>query len=171
MVGKTIPLSVRVAEEDSDFLAGLVIPGATTPSDKIRALIRDARMRHAGERSYAEGLTFQEEQLSPLIRQLRGSERELGMHSELLVQFMNWLPEATAYLHAELSEQGMDDDRKAALLALERGIAERALSLMEACLRLAVTPKEPCYDTSCVREKVSPILELSTLVESSIIQK
>jgi len=171
MASKTTPLSVRVAEEDSDFLAGLDIPGATTPSDKIRALIRDARMRHAGEQSYAEGLAFQEEQLAPLARKLRGSERDLNMHSELLVHFMNWLPETTAYLHAHLGEENMGDEATDALLALERGISERLVSLMEACLRLAVTPVEPCYDTSCVRSKSAPILELSSLIKSSIIQK
>ncbi len=171
MAGKTIPISVRVTGEDSDFLAGLDVPGAATPSDKIRTLIREARLRDAGEQSYSEGLSYQEQQLAPLIRTLRKAEHDLNIHSELLVQFLNWLPETTAYLHVELRAGDSGVDTQANLTALEKGMAERLMGLLEACMRLAVTPTEPCYDSSCVRSKLLPILELSSLIKSSIIEK
>ena len=168
MAGKTIPLSVRVTGEDSDFLAGLEVPGAATPSDKIRSIIRDARMQHEGEVNYEQGLAFQEQRLAPLLRRLRAAEHEAGMHSELMVQFLNWLPEVSAFLHAELGAEKAVSEQQ--LQTLEQGIADRMTGLLEACLRLAVTPKEPCYSPNCVRERTQPIIELSALIESSIMK-
>ena len=42
---KTSQISTRVTQADADFLAGLTLEGATTPSDKVRALITEARRR------------------------------------------------------------------------------------------------------------------------------
>ena len=58
MPGK-VPLSVRVSQDDAAFLAGLAVTGATSPSDKLRALIRDARLRHEGCSGYAECFAIQ----------------------------------------------------------------------------------------------------------------
>ena len=38
-----IPVSVRITQEDADFIAELKIEGANTPSEKIRELLKQAR--------------------------------------------------------------------------------------------------------------------------------
>ena len=43
MSSKTVPLSVRISHDDAEYIAGLKIDDALTPSDKVRAIIRDAR--------------------------------------------------------------------------------------------------------------------------------
>ena len=48
MPGKTVPLSVRVTDADAEFLARLDIAGATTPSEKLRALLTAERTRGEG---------------------------------------------------------------------------------------------------------------------------
>ena len=70
MSNKAVPLSVRISENDAAFLAGLDLPEATTPSDKIRALIWEARQRHQGGQVYGEAIQFQEDLLAPFLRQL-----------------------------------------------------------------------------------------------------
>ena len=37
-----IPVSVRITQEDADFIAELKIEGANTPSEKIRELLKQA---------------------------------------------------------------------------------------------------------------------------------
>ena len=61
---KTVPLSVRVPYEDAEFIAGLHVNGANTPSDKLRAIINQARRRHQGGQDFGSALMFFEEQIS-----------------------------------------------------------------------------------------------------------
>ena len=42
---RSVPLSVRVAPEDADFISRVEIAGAETPSEKVRALLAEARRR------------------------------------------------------------------------------------------------------------------------------
>ena len=39
----TVAMSVRVPQVDAEFIASLDLPGASTPSDKLRAIIAAAR--------------------------------------------------------------------------------------------------------------------------------
>ena len=45
---KSVPLSVRVSPDDARFISQIDIAGAATPSDKVRALLADARKRREG---------------------------------------------------------------------------------------------------------------------------
>ena len=47
-----IPVSVRITQEDADFIAELKIEGANTPSEKIRELLKQARLAHTQTRDY-----------------------------------------------------------------------------------------------------------------------
>ena len=55
-----IPISVRITQEDADFIAELKIEGANTPSEKIRELLKLARLAHTQTRDYGSALTAQE---------------------------------------------------------------------------------------------------------------
>jgi hypothetical protein len=46
-------LSVRIPSEDLEWLAALEISGASTPSDKLRALIAQMRKQHQGTMDHA----------------------------------------------------------------------------------------------------------------------
>ncbi len=162
---KSTPYSVRVSEADSEFLSSLNIPGATSPSEKIRALISEARLNRAGTMSYSDGLSFQDGQLAALKRSLFEMERETNLHSELVIQFLNWLPEIAAYLRAELGSD-VEKDAKDRLVALENGLADRIISLFEGNMRLAVTPVEPCYSPECIKSRINPILELLKIINT-----
>ncbi len=167
MSRKTISYSVRVSGDDSDFLSALEIPGASTPSEKIRALINEARLNRAGSMNYADDLLYQEGQLFQLKRTILEMERDSKLHSELVRQFLNWLPEITAFLRSEVgSEDDQEPEKK--LVSLEEGLADRVMNLFEMCLRLAVTPQEPCYETGCIKKRAQPVLELSRLINLSI---
>lgn len=166
MPGKSVPLSVRVSEADATFLAALSLPEATTPSDKIRALIREARRRRQGRHEYTESLAFQQELFAPFLNGLREAEAAAGKHSELLVHLANWMPEAIAFLVANLPEKD-SEDVDPALDRLESGAADRVFALMDQVLRLGVTSRNPCYDTRAISARVGPISELSEMALSA----
>ena len=58
MPPKTITLSVRLSQEDSDYLASLKINNATTPSDKLRAIIAQSKELQFGDKDYGKSLAL-----------------------------------------------------------------------------------------------------------------
>jgi hypothetical protein len=71
---KTVPLSVRVTQDDAEFISRMDIAGAATPSDKVRALLADARKRQEGFRDYPGCLGMVQEMLGPMLHHLREAE-------------------------------------------------------------------------------------------------
>jgi hypothetical protein len=164
MSGKSIPLSFRVTDEDAEFLAGLEIPGAITPSEKLRALITRARLEHAQERTYEGSLGRVRELLEPTSQTLRAREMTIRQRSELIADTLYWLPDLVAFLMAgpESSKKGGED-----LKAFEAGVADRIFRFVEAVLRLGVTAKAPCYDPDLVTNGIAGTLELSQVIVSN----
>ena len=65
MSANRIPLSVRIDQEEADFIAQLSIEGASTPSEKIRELLKQARMSHETVRDYSFALDEMERLIQP----------------------------------------------------------------------------------------------------------
>lgn len=167
MPNKTVPLSVRISEADADFLNGLNIPGATTHSEKMRALIREARRRREGGRSYSEVLATLQEMEAPAERRLRDAEARTRQHSELLAQAASWLPDTMAFLMGNLPEDE-DENSEDRLRSLEDGVADRVFVFIERVLRMAVTRNNPCYDKSAISRRMEPVVELCDVVRAQL---
>ena len=74
------------------------IAGAETPSDKVRALLADARKRSEGFSDYSSCLAMVQEMLAPTHQRLRAAEHRERVHSELVLELTQWMPEALAFL-------------------------------------------------------------------------
>ncbi len=160
MPHKMVPHSVRLSEEDSDFIVKMNVPGAVTSSDKIRAIIKSRREKSERENSY-EGLLYtSEEILQPIIHKLKIAELESDQHSELLSLFLEWLVEATSYTayHAHEDELSLSE--------MERGIMQRLIRIINATLRLGIIPEAPCYDANIIRKNLGSTLKLAALLSS-----
>ena len=55
-VANRIPISVRISQEDADFIANLQVEGANTPSEKIRELLKQARQSYTQPQDYGTAL-------------------------------------------------------------------------------------------------------------------
>jgi hypothetical protein len=166
MPGKVVPLSVRVSADDAEFIARLHVEDATTPSEKIRALIHEAQRRRAGYRDYTRALAMARETIDPGVSALRHAEHQEAMHSELVYALEEWLPETFAYFLTRLTNMSDRKDRAAQLVDLEQGIADRILRLLEKILRLGVTPECPAYTRSVVHDRLDPILDLLEVIQT-----
>jgi hypothetical protein len=167
MTAKSIPLSVRVSEDDADFLAALELPGAASPSEKLRALIVEARRRHAEGRTYEASLALVRELLEPLSPTLRARELSSRQRSELIADTLYWLPDLVAFLMAGPGKSAAKGGDARELVEFEAGVAHRIFRFVEAVLRLGVTAKAPCYDPGVVTAGIGGTLELAQLVLSN----
>ncbi len=164
-MSKTIPLSVRVSPDDAEFISALDIAGASTPSDKVRALLADARKRQEGFRDYRGCLAMANEMLASFLHDLRELENRERVHSEVVSKLVEWLPETLAFLLTSLHDVGSTEERER-LEEFERGVADRTFRLLESVLRLGVTAECRGYDPRVIATRIEPVLELVEVIRS-----
>ena len=77
-------LSARISSEDFEWLVSLDIPGASTPSDKVRALLQQLRKQQDGAADYGAALAWMRELVAPAMAGIGAFEHRSGVHSELV---------------------------------------------------------------------------------------
>ena len=162
---KTVPISVRVSNEDAEFIANLQIDNAVTPSDKVRSLIKEAKQQKERIVSYEGCLNIARETLKDLVQKVKTIESKEKEHSELVNVFNEWVTECFAYV-ASAKYEIQEDQIK--LKQLEEGISERVFRLFEAVARMGVTSQEPCYNKKIILTGFLPILELIQIINQRI---
>lgn len=165
MSSKQVTISARISHEDAEFLSEIEINGAKTPSDKVRAIIAEARRRRQITQDYAGNLQMIHEMILPVIQQIRKKEVENQIHSEVITRLTEWMPDAMAFLISQNSQPKDNDDREL-LLHLEQGIVERLLRLMESFLQLAITGRCPCYQPDVILQRIAPVLDLCGIISN-----
>jgi predicted nucleic acid-binding Zn-ribbon protein len=162
---KTVPISVRVSNEDAEFIANLQIDNAVTPSDKVRSLIKEAKQQKERVVSYEGCLNIARETLKDLVQKVKSIESKEKQHSELVNVFNEWVTECFAYV-ASAKYEIQEDQIK--LKQLEEGISERVFRLFEAVARMGVTSQEPCYNKKIILTGFLPTLELIQIINQRI---
>lgn len=163
---KSIPISVRVSQDEAETLARMRIPGATTPSEKLRALIAEAHSKQQGPTDYVESITQVQKWLAPLFEAIQRAESSHEQHSDIVALLREWLPDFLAYvqLAGSGSDTGNDELTVEALLSLERGIADRLFRLMERVFQLALISRCHCYDSELITKRMELIQQLATII-------
>ena len=161
---KTIPVSVRLSQDSVEFLANLKIKGATTPSEKLRAIIEDAQLNRDKEVDFSGCFQLLQEQLAPVVENVKKAELDLNIHSEAISRSIEWLPDFMAYVTSSFN--GIEEISKDDLIEVEKNIADRVFRLIESYLQMGVTNRCPCYTPELIRNNIGPILELTELINS-----
>jgi hypothetical protein len=154
-------VSARVPSEDLQWLAGLDLPGAVTPSDKLRALIAQMRRQHDGTADYSACLAWLRELLAPFLAEIRAIEHRHRIHSEAVSAIVEWVPQIMAIL---LSERRFGADEVTGARDLEDGAVQGCFRLLTALLRLGVTPTAECYAPEVVEKHLPRVIELAQLI-------
>lgn len=157
-------VSARIPGEDLEWLATLDIQGATTPSDKIRALVSQLRRQHEGAMDYGASLQWMRDLVSPFATAIGAFEHRQSRHSELVRLVIDWVPQAMALLVAE-NNLSREPQKKAA--EIEEKLAARLFQLVMTLLRLGVTPAADCYDPRVLEKHLPQLIELAGLIATS----
>lgn len=163
MASLNVPLSVRLSEEDTSFLAELTIDGAITASDKIRGLIRQARNRAEPIESFPAALSQSHDYLAVAVRAVRVIEQDTDRHSEVVVSLMTAVEE---FLALALTSPTMDASVDG-LIRYEARLVDCAARMTEQLLRWAVTPTAPAYDPTVVTRRLAGLTDLMQLISAA----
>jgi hypothetical protein len=166
MSSKTVPISARISHEDAEFISQLKINDATTPSDKLRAIIADTKRRKKRDQDYRGCFQMIQEIMIPVVEKIREAELENHVHSALITRCVEWLPDTLAYVVSS-APRSIGDKTSEQLDHLERGIADRVFRLMESVLQMGITQRCPCYDADAIAQRVTPILELAQVIKDT----
>ncbi|GAA6942789.1 hypothetical protein AOH328_13070 [Helicobacter pylori] len=150
-VANRIPISVRISQEDADFIANLQVEGANTPSEKIRELLKQARQSYTQPQDYGTALAQAEQFLQNAKRDVLHAEKELGVHSHILARLFELLPDLTATLVADVPTESEEGELEA-LKKYEREVMWRIVRLTDSILQLAVTGKGAAFDDSVLAQ-------------------
>ena len=150
-------ISTRLGEADTEFLQRLEINGATTPSEKLRKMVTQARQRAGGAGSFREASNLLDDLLRPTRRIIAEHEHRTGTRSEPLEAMVNALAGALAEL---LAANRIDPDDREAMRALEARTIGQANALCTQILRLGLAPRVPCYDPSVLESPRARIYEV-----------
>jgi hypothetical protein len=162
MTSQMQTLSVRVPSEDIEWLASLEIPGAVTPSDKLRGLIAQMRRQHQGTMDYAACVAWLRDLLAPFVVAIREAEHRQKLHSDAINAVIEWVPQIAATL---LAERRFGDGAEK-ITALEDSLVQRCFQLTTTLLRLGITPRAECYDPSAIERHLGRVIELADLISA-----
>jgi hypothetical protein len=154
-------LSARIPSEDMEWLAGLDLQGAVSPSDKLRALIAQMRRQYEGTLDYERSLGWLRDLLAPFVTAIRAFEHHNRMHSEVLTLAAEWLPQVMATL---LSERALGREEKSRAIDVEDIVVQRSFQFLASLMRLAVTRDAACYSPDVIERHLAPVLEIAGIV-------
>jgi hypothetical protein len=157
-------VAVRFPVSDIAWLAGLQIKTAVTPSDKVRAIVAQARQQNELYNDPQACLAWAREILSPLVMSMQSEEALGHARYEMLTLLLEWLPPTLTALLASVPQV----DRNA-LQQKEKILVGRCFQLMEAVIRLALASPTPCHDPDAIRDNVQRVFEQAGIL--SIIPK
>ncbi len=164
MPGKTVPLSVRISDDDAKFLAGLDIEGAVTPSEKLRALLTSERRLREGAADPAATEEMLEDLCRPARRRLRRAEQSTGQRSEVAQKLYDRVPKLAALALTGPSQSG-DVPEERALAEWEAQWVELALALCEDLLHVGLVSEPRSFNKRTIKDNLSPIIELAELIK------
>jgi hypothetical protein len=155
-----------ISHDDAAFISQLAIDDAKTHSDKLRAIISEARQRSDRRHDYAGCLHAVQEMIQPALKEIRKTEVENQIHSELIIRLAEWIPDVAAFLVSSMStiDELKTNEKKEKMVQLEQGSAQRLIRLMESVLQLAITRQCACYDPDIVQREIGPVLELCNII-------
>jgi hypothetical protein len=164
MTSQMQTLSARVSADDFAWLSALDLPGAITPSDKLRALIAQVRKQHEGALDHTASVAWLRELLSPLVADIRSIEHRHQIHSAAVTAVVEWAPQIVATM---LAARELEKDDIARVTALEKALVQQCFQLLNALMRLGITPTAECYTPDVIEKQLPRVLELAQLISAN----
>lgn len=153
---KSTSLSVRVSDDDAAFLARLEIADATTPSEKLRALLRAERDRTEGGRDPLRAADVSRDLLAGALRKIKILEAKLGIRSGLVRETYDRLPDIMGRAIVGVADGTEDAESRAQNFEAE--LVDELFDLLHVTVELGMSPQRRVYDASALEGRLTALL-------------
>ena len=154
-------ISIRIPDEDFQWLSSLQEPDAKTPSEKLRALLARVRKQDAGMTSPEWCAAWMRTLAQPFVEALSTYERKHKVHSDLVGAVAEWVPRLMATL---VSTRLAGDAGRDRALEVEAVLAQQCFRMFATLLRAGVTTRPATYDEEVLDRYLPDILEIAELI-------
>lgn len=156
-------VSIRVPDDDFQWLLSLEDPTARTPSEKLRALLAKARAQET-EISHPELCSSWMRALAqPFVETISAHERKQKYHSDVISAVSEWIPQIMATLvSSRLSVKHAADEA----VEIEAILAQQCFRLFTTLLRAAITSVPATYDKTVLDRHITDILEIAEIIST-----
>ena len=156
-------VSIRLPDDDFQWLASLPDGYGKTPSEKLRALLQHMRQQEAGLHDPERCSTWMRGLVQPLTDALSSIERRQKAHSDLLTSIVEHVPQIMAAL---IATRLTTDSGEKARVETESLVAQRCFRLFGAMLRGAVTSNPASFAPDVYERHLPDIIELAQIISS-----
>jgi len=156
-------ISIRVPDEDFQWLLTLQDGGAKTPSEKLRALLSRARQQEAGMAHYSLCSGWMRALAQPFADSVASLERKHKIHSDLIAAVTEWVPQMMAIL---IAERPAGDRALEEAAEIEAMLAQQSFRLLTALLRSAVTSGPSTYDREVLDRFLPDFIEIASIIDA-----
>ena len=156
-------ISIRIPDDDFQWLLSMAEPGARTPSEKLRALVTRAREQGAGLSDYRRCAAWMRELVQPFTEAVADVERKHKIHSVLLATISEHVPQIMATLISEAPAGAQDLEKAREAEAL---LAQQTFRLLAALLRAGVTSNPLTYNQQVFGSQLDDILEIAAIIST-----
>ena len=156
-------ISIRVPDEDFQWLLSLDEAGAKTPSEKLRALLARSRQQEAGMENPETCSAWLRALIQPFVDSISALERKQKSHSDLVSAVSESVPQIMATL-ASSRLSASDAPREA--IEIEAVLAQQCFRLLTTLLRAAVTSVPAAYDKDVLDRYLPDIIEIAEIIST-----
>lgn len=157
-------LSIRLPDEDFQWLLSARPETGKTPSEKLRALVAGSRQQDA-ERADPEMCA---ESMKGLVQALANSvavwERRRMRHSELVGAALETVPQLMAILASSAPVSEAAEAGETMAKELEAALAQQCFRLLTRILRAAVTSAPEVYERESIERYLPGIVEIMEII-------
>lgn len=167
---KSVQIGARISHADAEFLSQLEVEGARTPSDKLRAIIEEARLRRRCDNDFRGSYKEMVEQLAPALEVIKTVEFETSTHSEIMARVGQWMPDFYAFFLSSVLE-GREENTPLNLEKVEAGVTEMIFLLFQSVMQMGVSRQCSCYNPDLINEHLQAVSELAEVAFQKRISK
>ena len=152
-------ITIRLDEDDLTYLSSVEMNGAANLSEKIRALLAEARAQRDGMHDSGLAWDFTRRLFAAPERGIREAELQAQMRSELIARVAAWLPDISAVVLAGAPPAaGTARERAESLRSLERVLGDRVIGLVDTILQMSLAGFPGCYEPEALSRRAQPAL-------------
>lgn len=155
-------VSIRLPDDDFQWLLSLEEGHAKTPSEKLRALVQRTRQQDAGLHDPERCSAWMRSLVQPTTDALSAIERHQQRHSDLLTAVIEHVPQImAAIVGARLPADGKRESAETEAL-----VAQRCFRFFGAVLRGAITSNPAAFTPDAYERHLPDIVELAQIISS-----
>ena len=172
-------VSIRLPDEDFQWLLSAQEGAGKTPSEKLRMLVARVRQQESGLSNPDVCAEWMRSLVQPMMNAVATWERQHKEHSELMSAVLDTVPRIMAIVlsgqrqQSGLRERGESGDSGDSgesmacdLHEIEAALAQQSFRLLTTLLRAAVTTNPAVYDKEAIDRYLPDILEITEIIST-----